>query len=199
MRKQGIVLMLAALLGVMGVSAQNITTFKGQLTQRNGLSEGTVTIDEHGSAMQAVDSYIISSAEKKDVNGFRVSIYSGKSQTARTEAQEAQSQFQAMFPSVPTYLVYSEPYFTLTVGNCRDKEEALVLWGRVKNVFTKAFIANAVIPMEEFLKTDADYTAVQIPIIEGETTLTAPMQSEVQERSVDAGQSADRRLYPGVR
>lgn len=190
------ILILAGLMFAMmaELSAQNISAFKGQLTQRSSVGEGTVTVDEYGSAMQAVDSYMISVAEKKDVNGFRVSIYSGKSQTARTEALEAQSQFQAMFPTVPTYLVYSEPYFTLSVGNCRDKEEALVLWGRVKNVFTKAFIANAVIPMEEFLKTDADYTAVEVESAEGE------VQGEVQQEMAPSGeQSADRRLYPGVR
>lgn len=190
------ILILAGLMFAMmaELSAQNIAAFKGQLTQRSSVGEGTVTVDEYGSAMQAVDSYMISAAEKKDVNGFRVSIYSGKSQTARTEALEAQSQFQAMFPTVPTYLVYSEPYFTLSVGNCRDKEEALVLWGRVKNVFTKAFIANAVIPMEEFLKTDADYTAVEVEPAEGE------VQGEVQQEMAPSGeQSADRRLYPGVR
>ncbi len=157
-----------ALMCAAGAEAQNIAAFKERLTGTEGFAEGRVTIDEHGSAMQAVDSYAMRSAESKgEVAGYRVSIYSGKSQNSRTEAVEAQRQFSSMFPSVPTHLVYSEPYFTLSVGNCRDKEEALVLWGRVKNVFTKAFIMNAMIPMEAFLATDVDYTAVVVEEAEG--------------------------------
>jgi hypothetical protein len=46
-------------------------------------------------------------------------------------------------------MVYENPYFKVTVGNCLTEEEAIILKGRILSTFPKAFVKN-----EEFSIAD---------------------------------------------
>ncbi len=193
-------MILVATLSVTDAWAQTIASFKDRLTHSTSVAEGRISVDEHDSAMRAVDTYSATVKHRTEVEGYRVSIYSGKSQNARAEALAAQNEFLAMYPHVSTHLSYSEPYFTLSVGNCRTKEEALVLWGRVKNIFPKAFIMNATIPVEEFMTDETDYTAVNQGGEDGSATDgTVDAVSGATPVSGNAGQPQSTRLFPRQR
>ena len=45
-----------------------------------------------------------------------------------------------MFPDVSAYRTYANPYFKVTVGDCRNKSEAMILLNRIKKAFPSAFV-----------------------------------------------------------
>lgn len=110
----------------------------------------TVTISERGDAATIVEGRLKSSP--KAVNGYRIVIFMSNNQTARRDAVAAQESFALLFPQEPSYLIYENPYFKVTVGNCTSPEETLVLLGRIRRNFPKAFIVREDINVEEFAK-----------------------------------------------
>lgn len=73
------------------------------------------------------------------LNGYRVCIFFDNGQDARAGAMEAKKTFEEQFPDIKLYMVYENPYFRVTVGNCLTIEEAVILKGRVATAFPKAF------------------------------------------------------------
>ena len=48
--------------------------------------------------------------------------------------------FVNMFHDVSAYRTYTNPYFKVTVGDCRTKSEAMALLARIKGAFPSAFV-----------------------------------------------------------
>ena len=44
------------------------------------------------------------------------------------------------------------PYFTVTAGDCVTAEEAIILMGRVRGVFPKAFLKNEELSVADLVK-----------------------------------------------
>ena len=97
----------------------------------------TVTPD-HGDAADAV-------AEAAQENlrlrfkGYRVCIFFDNGQDARAGAEAARELFASTYPSTKVYISYNAPYFTVTAGDCVTAEEAIILMGRIRTTFPKAF------------------------------------------------------------
>ena len=68
------------------------------------------------------------------------------------DALLAQENFSQLFPEEQTYLTYENPYFKVAVGNCVSQEEAIVLLGRVRRSFPKAFMMRENIDIGEFTR-----------------------------------------------
>ncbi len=103
---------------------------------------------EHGSAGQAVRS-LRSGATVSQIKGYRVRIFFDNSQSARGQAAETLSRFRELYPAIPAYMSYENPYFKVTVGNCTSKEEAIILKGRIEGSFSRAFITMEDIPLSK--------------------------------------------------
>ena len=86
------------------------------------------------------------------VGGYRIVIFMSNSQSARRDAVTAQESFAQLFPEEQAYLSYENPYFKVTVGNCTSQDEAIILLGRLRHSFPKAFIVRENIAVEEFSK-----------------------------------------------
>jgi hypothetical protein len=76
----------------------------------------------------------------RNINGYRVRIFFDNKQTARTESEKTLKKFEQMFPDILAYRTYTNPYFKVTVGDCRTKSEAMALLGRIKVDFPSAFV-----------------------------------------------------------
>ena len=109
-----------------------------------------VNIAEVGDAATIINSGL--KAESKAVNGYRIVIFMSNTASARRDAVATQENFAQLFPQEPSYLIYENPYFKVTVGNCTSPEETLVLLGRIRKSFPKAFIVRENIDIEEFTK-----------------------------------------------
>mgnify|MGYP003312695450 CR=1 FL=1 len=168
-----IILTILALASLFAASAQDINTqnnttteaivqepivrksIKEQLAspaQRDSLTviNETVAITEQGDAAAIVEKGLIS--EPKSVNGYRIVIFMSNTQTARRDAVTVQENFATLFPQEQSYLTYENPYFKVAVGNCTSQEEAMILLGRLRGTFPKAFIMRESINIGEFTR-----------------------------------------------
>ena len=59
---------------------------------------------------------------------------------AMREALAAKQTFETAFPDIPVYLVYENPYFKVSAGNCVTSEEAIVLLGKIRSQFPEAYL-----------------------------------------------------------
>ena len=77
---------------------------------------------------------------ERTISGYRVRIFFDNKQNARAESEKTLKKFESMFHDVFAYRTYTNPYFKVTVGDCRTKSEAMALLGRIKKVFPSAFV-----------------------------------------------------------
>lgn len=110
----------------------------------------TVEVREVGDAATIVEQNL--RQEPKAVNGYRIVIFMSNSQTARRDAVTAQENFTTLFPNEQSYLSYENPYFKVAVGNCTSQDEAIILLGRLRHTFPKAFIVRESINISEFTR-----------------------------------------------
>ena len=66
------------------------------------------------------------------INGWRLQL---KFKAKESEIIKIKLKFIKLFPDIPVFLEYQEPYYRIRVGNCRTKLEAL----RIKNLIKKHF------------------------------------------------------------
>ena len=99
----------------------------------------TVNVYQSDTLTASVMEHVAANATRT-LNGYRVRIFFDNKQTARTESEKTLKKFEQMFPDILAYRTYTNPYFKVTVGDCRTKSEAMVLLGRVKKDFPSAFV-----------------------------------------------------------
>lgn len=157
------ILLILALAFAISTSAQDIAptevaprkNIKERLAapvQRDSLTiiNETVVISEQSDAATIVEKNL--KASPKAVNGYRIVIFMSNHQTARRDALAAQENCAALFPGEQSYLTYENPYFKVAVGNCTSQEEAIILLGRLRGTFPKAFIMRENINIGEFTR-----------------------------------------------
>ena len=69
--------------------------------------------------------------------GYRVQIFSG---LAREEAYAEQTKFKAQYPSVTSYISYTQPNYRVRVGDFRTKLEAQKFMNELKSKYSSLFI-----------------------------------------------------------
>lgn len=122
--------------------AQSLETFRERLAQGDTTADplpARVEVVEWGDAA-AVVRQATQQAGRIRFHGYRVGIFFDNSEHARAKAAAAKAAFEEAFPDVRVYMVYENPYFKVSVGNCVSSEEAIVLLGRVKERFPGAYL-----------------------------------------------------------
>lgn len=99
----------------------------------------SVSVSQSEMVERSVKKHIESNA-KRTINGYRVRIFFDNRQTARSESEQTIKKFVNMFHDVSAYRTYTNPYFKVTVGDCRTKSEAMALLARIKGAFPSAFV-----------------------------------------------------------
>ena len=77
--------------------------------------------------------------ERNGVNGWRIQL---KFKAKESEIVQLKLQFIKLYPDIPVFLEYHEPYYRIRVGNCRTKLEAL----KIKNKINKDFPGSYPVP-----------------------------------------------------
>ncbi|MBE5034601.1 hypothetical protein [Gallalistipes aquisgranensis] len=141
-------LLLACLLAGFSAFSQNLGAFKTKLAQPDSLHRSRVTVYEEESAAQVLRAMQRTVTGEEKYRGYRVRIFFDNSQSARTLAAGTLTRFRELHPDTPAYMVYENPYFKVTVGNCLSLEEAIILWGRIKGDFDRAFVVREEFPVK---------------------------------------------------
>lgn len=153
MRK--LLLLSVFLLAASVAGAQSLDAFKERLSEP-AVSEETgrssaVTVTEHGDAAAAVARAAGQNGRIR-FKGYRVCIFFDNSQSARARAVEARDLFESSFPDTKVYMVYENPYFKVSAGDCVTAEEAIILLGQVRSVFPKAFTVREDLTVADIVK-----------------------------------------------
>lgn len=133
------------------LSAQNINRMVRELESPGAGSSGQVKVTHHGDVSETLNA-LQGNGQSGTIRGYRIRIFFDNSQSARELAYSTQSRFNTLFPDTPTYISYEAPYFKVSVGNCLTQEEAIILWGKVKGDFDRAFVIREDISIAEFTK-----------------------------------------------
>lgn len=137
------------------LEAQSLDAFKQRLAEPLAgewmTGDARVVVSEYGDAAQAVERAVRSGSRLR-FRGYRVCIFFDNGQDARAGAVAAKTLFEENYPGVRVYMVYENPYFKVTVGNCLTAEEAIILKGKVSATFPKAFLKNEDLSVADLLR-----------------------------------------------
>jgi opacity protein-like surface antigen len=101
--------------------------------------EGKVVIDQTQALSSAMNSHIARNSGKRMV-GYRVRIFFDNSKDARTRSENIAGGFKAQHPGIAVYREYENPYFKVTVGDFRTKEDARRFLAGIKGAYPSGFI-----------------------------------------------------------
>ena len=109
------------------------------LLQQKDEDKGKVAILQSGELLDAFRNQVYKNSYRK-INGYRIRIYSGNSQDARRRSEEIAAGFAAAHPGIPVYKSYSNPFFKVTVGDFRTRDEALRFAESIAGRYQSAFL-----------------------------------------------------------
>ena len=93
---------------------------------------GTATVNQSYELRNALARHIVTNAGTK-MQGYRVRIFFDSDRTARNRADAIAADFAERYPSVPVYKSHVSPYFKVTVGDFRTRDEAQRFASRLTN------------------------------------------------------------------
>jgi hypothetical protein len=103
-------------------------------------AQGSITINAHPAVEQLVQRHIAYNVQHPNIEGYRIRIYRDNSSNARQRSQDVSDTFADMFTDIPVYRSYDNPYFKVSVGDFRTKDDALRLYVRIKRMHPNAYI-----------------------------------------------------------
>ncbi len=109
------------------------------LLNQNENGKGKVVIHQSRELQDAFRNQVYKNSYRK-INGYRIRIYSGNSQDARRRSEEIAAGFAATHPGIPVYKSYSNPFFKVTVGDFRTRDEALRFAESIAGRYQSAFL-----------------------------------------------------------
>lgn len=135
-------------------SAQNIRAKRSALAEQT--MDGTmVRVIESSSVGSAVDR-VEAKPRAKEIDGYRVVIFSDNSQYAGDKADMVYKTFVKNYPHINAYIVFESPYFKVSVGDCLSLEEASHLMSLLGNDYPEMFPKREKIKYTELANTRAD-------------------------------------------
>lgn len=128
-----------AILGVLfGFAFSNIAAQEGS----NNLKLGEVRVFQSESITRMLDTYLISNASRPGMQGFRVRIFFDLGQQSRKNSEDLQFKFMETFPGIPAYRTFDSPYYKVSVGDFRTRDEALRFLKVIEKQYPKAFVVS---------------------------------------------------------
>lgn len=127
-----------------------------------------VSLNQSAEIASALDNQI-SSNERKQFNGYRVRLYVGSSQSARSQSARVLESFRKLYPGVLAYRIYSSPNFRVVAGNFRTRLEAENFARAIKGNFPAASVMRDKFKYPTIGKVSTvavDTTTVAAPLIE---------------------------------
>ena len=110
------------------------------LGSSNALSnDGKVVIDQPEALSKAMTSHIARNASRR-LTGYRIRIFFDNKQNARAMSEKVAESFRAQHPGISVYRGYDNPYFKVTVGDFRTKEDARRFLNSIKGAYPSGFI-----------------------------------------------------------
>ena len=107
--------------------------------RQDAVREGSVVIDQPQTVANAMSRHIAANARRRQT-GYRIRIYFDNHQNARANSEKVAASFKAQHPGISVYRGYENPYFKVTVGDFRNKQDAQRFLNSIKGTYPSGFI-----------------------------------------------------------
>jgi hypothetical protein len=107
---------------------------------KNSMAQGGNLQVVHSAAIERLVEQHVEYNRTRPITGYRIRIFRDNNATARQQAYAAKERFSNLYPDISTDLNYDTPYFKVTAGDFRTRDDALALFNKMKRHFPKAFI-----------------------------------------------------------
>jgi hypothetical protein len=101
---------------------------------------GNISISQDGEIGELLNAYYVQNASRPGMQGFRIRIYFDLGQHSRASSLEVMNEFMEEFPGLSVYRTFQSPYYKVSVGDFRSRDEALKQLKRLSHKYPKAFI-----------------------------------------------------------
>ena len=108
-------------------------------SNNNSSRQGKIVIDQSKDLSRAMSAHIARNSGKKLV-GYRVRIFFDNNKNARDMSERIAGGFKSQHPGIAVYREYENPYFKVTVGDFRTKEDARKFLSSIKGAYPSGFI-----------------------------------------------------------
>lgn len=108
--------------------------------QKNNPNQGKVTIHQDPQIEKVFNQDILLNARQPGMNGFRIRIYFDLGQKSRKQSEDVSYEFMQNYPGIAVYRSYVSPYYKVSVGDFRTRDNALKLYFQLLKDYPKAFI-----------------------------------------------------------
>ena len=139
--------------GTLEAQAQRIENKRSELSSRT-MDGAMVRVVESEGVSSAVND-IEAKTRRKEVEGYRIVIFSDNGQYAGDTAKSLLETFKKNHPHINAYMVYESPYFKVSVGDCLTLEEASTLMQQLVGEYPELFPKREVIKYRDLANTRA--------------------------------------------
>lgn len=102
------------------------------LTLINQKDLGSASVNQSIEIRNALSRHIVSNSSTK-LQGYRVRIFFDSDRTARAKSEAIAAGFSAQYPGIAVYRSHVSPYFKVTVGDFRTRDDAQRFANRLTN------------------------------------------------------------------
>lgn len=111
------------------------------------LTAGAATIIQSKDITALVKKQIAYNKAVKEVDGYRIQVFSENGPNAKNDAATARLNFKNKYPGMEAYLSYKQPYFKICVGDFKTQLDARnALLGILKTYPNAIIIRERVVP-----------------------------------------------------
>lgn len=104
------------------------------------LAQGTVRYDVEPAIVRIQEDYVNNWRKVGEISGYRIQIAAYSGVNSKSQAEIAKNSFNNLFPYTKSYLIYSEPYFKVRVGNYYTRLEAYKDLETIRLTYPSAYI-----------------------------------------------------------
>lgn len=99
----------------------------------------TVKVEQSEAFAEVLQNTIENNSRRK-IPGYRVRIYFDNVQDSRQISESIAARFSEEYPEIPVYKSYVSPFFKVTVGDFRTRDEAAAFAKELTRSFSGAFL-----------------------------------------------------------
>ncbi len=98
---------------------------------------------------------------RPEFEGFRLEIFFNSDSKAREHAVKVRNEFNLIFPTITSYLLFQTPNFKVRVGDFRNRSEALKTKAYIASNYPNAFIVKDMIKFPELFTESLEQSEEQ--------------------------------------
>ncbi|RPH33277.1 MAG: hypothetical protein EHM93_05580 [Bacteroidales bacterium] len=108
--------------------------------RKSNPNQGKITINQDAQIERVFNLDILQSARQPGMHGFRIRIYFDLGQKSRNQSEDVAGGFMQKYPGISIYRSYVSPYYKVSVGDFRTRDNALKLYHLLLKDYPRAFI-----------------------------------------------------------